>query len=170
MDLDRFAPLIFFFIVFFSILRKRLAKKKKAGARSRNTTGTAGPSAAKPGKNQWLGKLVEALHQVKAEIEAAQKRGAGEKEDPWEKLRPPKPAQPGLVRDKNAAAVDQPTPAPVKKRQMIEAPEPVRSKPAVEPDRSQPRARKTPFKRISLKQAVVWSEILGPPVSLRDDA
>lgn len=161
MDLDRFAPLIIFLIVFISVIRKHLARKKKAA----DTTDAPAPKHA---QGQWLGKLVDALNQVKTEIEAAKQKTAREKEDPWEQIRPPKPAQPGLVWDKNVLKEDAPAPLI---EELEPPPEPVhvKAEEIIVPETIRSRSKKRSLKRIPLRQAVVWSEILGPPVSLRDD-
>lgn len=161
MDLERFAPFIIFLIVFISILRKKLAKKKK-------TSNASEQPALKPAANQWLGKLADALNKVKSEVEAAKQKAAEEKGDYRAQAQLRESAQPGLMRDKNVLTVD-PSWSPAEELIPASKPRRVKAEPAIEPAPGAVKAKKRRSKKIPLQQAVVWSEILGPPVSLRDD-
>ena len=101
MDLDRFFPLIFFLIIFASILRKKFAKRKKASDASDRP-------AEKPAAGQWLGKLAEVLNQVKSEIEAAREKAAAEERAAGAQTSPREANETGLVWDKNALPEDTP--------------------------------------------------------------
>ncbi len=169
MDLESLLPVLFsliFLLVFFvSILRslKKVLEKAKTPARSGNELQTD----RKPG---WKDLLGNAFAHIQKEIKAAQERqeqlAMGEKPGGGDNRRS------NLVWDKNAPI---PTPPPLPAmdapKKKFRAGETPAAKPdAVQAPKTDPAAGpEFETSPAELRKAVVWSEILAPPLALRED-
>ncbi len=170
--LDNLIPIIFVLIFVASQIFKSMASQKK------------GPSAKKKGGKPGLKDLLtDIASQIKKEIEAAnappqpqphqQPQPSG-----WEKVMPPKPEKvsepkpgptPKLAKvSHKKRAVKAPLILPeekVKERILPEKKVPVKQPPSEK--RSFPAT--LDYTTEGLRRAVVWSEILAPPLALRDN-
>ena len=171
MELTPFLPVlifIFIFTIFVSIARnlKKISKKSKKQPSSQNF-----PNYRKQGWNEFLG---DAVIQIRKEIRAAQERQerlTREKSDPGMK----RPRRSTLEWDKNAP-IPSPPPLPVKDTQKQKKQvRPSETKISGQSTNETPEiAKPVPPPAIGktaaeLQKAVVWSEILAPPLALRKD-
>ncbi len=170
MDLDNLIPIIFVLIFVVSQIFKSMVSQKKDPSKKK--------TGGKPGLK---GMLAEISSQIKKEIEAANAPAQPQPQPSsgWEKVMPPKP-------EKASEHIPVPTPKQAKvsnKKKEVKAPPILHKKGAAE--RKFPE-KKVPVKPIAtekrsfpetldyttegLRRAVVWSEILAPPLALRDSA
>lgn len=150
-------------------------KKKKRGAKARESEGLTTRI------NAWLTSLQK-------HIETQSKKTAGVKTG-WEQLiggsrpvRPQTDPSDGTIEDVDLGAGETTPSPPPRTAPTAPPPQPHLSirpaenptSPAIEIPQRPPTVRRKPnqavlpMQRTGLRQAVVWSEILGPPVALRD--
>lgn len=174
-------------IIFFIILWQIRTLLKKVFEK---VTQAPQPDGTAPGKITWQGKLKDAAEKIKAEMEAEKKRQA-EKASP----KPPE-RQKNRPGKKRADATGQPSKrkspdgsqekkgAPITARERVSefvSPEETAPLPDVSCGKEQGiervnapqqrrRGRLSDIRRLeNLSQAVVWSEILAPPLSMRNE-
>jgi hypothetical protein len=157
---------IFLLFVFLTIYRtkqrlKNLAKSKNIRLKPEKN--------AKEKKSGWKNILIEAYEQIQREIKAAQEQKQANKYDKSEKV----PDKSSTLLWEKEALIPSPPPIPSKdikkkkaatppgKRESIKVKEPK----VVKPDL--PLIQKPTVQ--DLRKAIVWSEILGPPVALREN-
>ncbi len=168
MDLDNLIPIIFVLIFIVSQVFKGLASKKNV------------PSEKKKGHKPGIKDLLtDIASQIKKEIEAANAPAQPQPQPSsgWEKVMPPKP-------EKSPEHKQAPTPKQANvshRKRAVKAP-PILPKREVKerilPEKKVPAKQTAPEKRSfpemldytteGLRRAVVWSEILAPPLALRD--
>lgn len=156
---DLIPVLIFVFFVLSAVVKKIAAMGKKASLKG-------SPSQQKP---SVLGDLIQQIKQQMAEMAEAQKSAKPpEKSPPVRGARKRSPVAP--VRSSQVPA----QPKPKKSSKPPVAAEPDRAvkksapPPVVKPVPSPPSALPSLDSGMSLRNAVIWSEILGPPLALRD--
>ena len=129
------------YMVFIFLKKTRAASKSEAGGVGKSRTGLKG-------------KLDEFLSRIKAEIEAANPKGSDDVkpvlyESPPERIEP--------VIDKKPVLKVKPAPARAVSKSI---------KPVVDGKKTLPGLE---YGIRDLRKAVIWSEILAPPLALRDD-
>lgn len=181
---------MFKLIIFLIILWQVRTVLKKVFEKATRSTLPENPSQ----KPSWQDKLKDAAEKIKTEMEAAQKRqkeAASPKPPEWEKIQPGKKKSPkSLKKEIKQKQLAGGTPSLSKKKETaisakmsaqqeyLSPEEKSRkladdSKKQQETHALQPKKRRERFKDIcevrNLTKAVVWSEILGPPLSMRDE-
>jgi hypothetical protein len=168
--MENLFPLIFIVIALISIINK--TKKRPKPARD-----TKAPEAG------WVQKLNAMLADIQQRLQQAPQGGASGP-SPWERLLKGVEV-PGSQPDAQAAAGDEPALEALKTATRPARILPVASEraTAVRMDKTPPAAtafqtpaaslekvsvRPVPGSRADLRKAVIWSEILGPPVALKD--
>jgi hypothetical protein len=168
MDLDNLIPIIFVLIFVVSQIFKGMATKKKDPSKKK--------TGGKPGLKDLLADIAS---QIKKEIEAANAPAQPQPQPSsgWEKVMPPKP-------EKASEHKQAPTPKQAKvshKKRAVKAPPLLpeeKSEKRILPEKKAPVKPAAPEKRSfpetldysteGLRRAVVWSEILAPPLALRE--
>ena len=183
MDFESFIWIIIFLIYVASVIYKRTRSASKA----KKSVSVKKPSG-------WMEKLIEFqtqfqkkaggfLAEIQREMEAAKLKDS-KQETGWEKFLPPTDEEPILV----AKEDDSPEPIPKKIKTDVapKVAEPIRKKtgfqkirrplqatPSTEimPSEKKDVAEKKdiPLEIKDLKRAVIWAEILAPPLALRDE-
>ena len=136
-------------------------KKTRAASKSEEKGGGNNP----PG---WKGKLDQFLSQMKGEIEAANPKGSNE-ETGWEEYLPQEGDDVTPVRDASPPERIEPVMEKKPVLKVKSAPAGTASesmKPAVDGKKILPGLE---YGIRDLRKAVIWSEILSPPLALRDD-
>jgi len=149
-------------LIFLVFIVSVILKKARAGSKD----GKAGAAKSQSG---WRAKLDKYLAQIKQEMEASKKEGS-DADTVWEELMqyeedPPEPAR-------KETSFESREPVTEKTRSLKI--EPVIKKVAAESTIPAPYAKEAQPNYFSfgiqdLRKAVVWSEILAPPLALRDD-
>jgi hypothetical protein len=168
MDLDTLIPIIFVLLFVVAQIFKSMASQKKDTSTQKK--------GGKPGIKDLL---TDIASQIKKEIEAANAppQPQPQPSSGWEKVMPPKP-------EKASEHKQAPTPEQAKvshKKRAVKAPPILHKKGAADrklPEKKVPVKPTAPEKRSfpetldyttqGLRRAVVWSEILAPPLALRD--
>ena len=185
MDFDTFVSLmfLFFFFVLPSVLkrlRKKAEQKKSVEAVADESSGDS-PPPVKPKKAKRVGlfaKIGEQIRQFLKEIEEQQRRqqreaAQAETESVWQELAD-EDFSPETVMEKapetsSGPARDIYPPSPrkyIKPDKRAAADERIRPTRTREP-REKP-VRRTGFRKNALQNAVVWAEVLGKPVALKE--
>ncbi|MFO8085456.1 MAG: hypothetical protein R6U27_14185 [Desulfobacterales bacterium] len=167
------------FLVFVLIAIIRTKKKVKDYAESKKQSVKTKTGLFKSEKNEkkkqtgWKNILIDTLAEIQREIKAAQEKKQAKDSKSWET--PGKPLSSKLVWSKDSP-VFQPPPIPSERTKKKIAPSSGR-RPESAPKAEEIKAPQTKsdarsFKKPTIKQlqnAVLWSEILAPPVALRKD-
>lgn len=158
-------PILFFFIIFFVVAFKILNGVRKFLFSKGGKEGNA---------STWKDFLKDLTDQLQQQMEA-QKADTGEDRSAWEQILgrefeeepmdatplpppPPEPPKPKKTRERTPP----PTPSPVDKTALgKEKAKPVSAPPGMRVGEAAPSVEE-------LRNAVIWSEILGKPVGLRD--
>ena len=156
MKLEFFLGIVFFLIYVAAIMLKRISGKSKAG----------GKGILRPA---WKEKLDGFLSQARQEM-AASSRGSFVKTTGWERFLPQKDDAPEPLQDKRphekAGRVKEKTPSLMIRPAPVEAaaksPVPIVPGKKISP-------RDLPYAKEDLRKAIIWSEILAPPLALRED-
>ena len=155
MKFEHLIWVVIFLVYVLSIILKRMRAASKAGDK-----GILRP--------QWKKKLDEFLSKARQEMNAGTQEGS-EKETDWERFLPQEDDAPEPLREEMSpqkiARVEEKTPSPTIK------PAPVKA--VAESTAPVVSGKKIPQKELAygigdLRKAVVWSEILAPPLALRD--
>ena len=158
--------LIIFLVIIWQI-RTILKKVSEAATKS----GTEKPMGKSPG---WQDRLRDMADKIRTEVEAAQQRER-------EKAAPPLPAKPSGLKQEQIPAGPQkntsrPTAIPPRVSPQPEASDKPHTAPPGTPEgvcdqsKKMRRQRHTcPYRMHDLKKAMVWSEIIAPPLALRDE-
>ncbi len=174
MDLTAFLPvlftLIFFLFFFVSIVRslKKIAEKTKKPARSQHKLQTGK-------KTGWKDLFGDVVAQIQKEIKAAKEQQEQLARDKKATAGKGNTRQSKLVWDKNAP-LPSPPPLPAaetrKKKIRARTPESQPQEPATPPAPENATTVSPPIFETSadeLRKAVAWSEILAPPLAMRED-
>ncbi len=161
---------IIFLIYVVSVIWKKTRATSKAGKK--------GPAKRRPA---WKEKLDKFISRVQQELEAAKKEGS-KKETGWERVLPREDDEPELAMEEVALKRLEPirkeispervepviekTPSPKIKPALVDA-VPERMAPAVAEKEVLP--EDSGYGIQELRKAVIWSEILAPPLALRDE-
>lgn len=159
---------IFLLFVFLTIYRTK--QRLKNLAKSKNIR-LKPEESGKEKKSGWKNILIEAYEQIQREIKAAQEQKQANKYDKSEKV-PDKSKSSTLLWEKKAL-IPSPPPIPSKDIKKKKAATPsgiselvkVQEPKVVKPDL--PLIQKPTVQ--DLRKAIVWSEILAPPVALREN-
>ena len=148
---------IIFFLVFIVFI---FLKKTQAASKSEERGG----AGSRPGLQ---GKLDKFLSRIKAEIEAANPKGSTE-ETGWEKFLP---QEEDVITVRDESSPERIEPVIEKKPVLKTKPAPAgpvskSMKPVVDGKKALPGSE---YGIPDLRKAVVWSEILAPPLALRDE-
>jgi hypothetical protein len=138
---------IIFFLVYMVFI---FLKKTRAASKSEERGG----GRSRPGLQ---GKLAKFLSRIKAEIEAANPEGSNE-ETGREEILPSEDQEPESIRQRISPA---PTIKPAPAKAVVES-----MKPTVSKKENLP--KDSVYGTQDLRKAVIWSEILAPPLALRD--
>jgi hypothetical protein len=130
------------YMVFIILKKTRAASKSEERGGGRSRTGLQG-------------KLDKFMSRIKAEIEAANPKGSNE-ETGWEEYLPQEEAV-KTIRDESP---------PERIEPVIEKKPVLKVKPVVDGKKTLPGLE---YGIRDLRKAVIWSEILAPPLALRDD-
>ena len=158
MKFENFIWIIIVFVyIVFVFLKKSIAASK---------TGEKGGTQRRP---EWREKIDKFLSQMKQEIEVAKQEGSNQ-ETGWEEILPHEDDEPEPVRieisPERTERVLEKTPLPKVKPARVEAVaenmEPGVSGEAI-------LQRDIAYGVQDLRKAVIWSEILAPPLALRDE-
>ena len=149
-------------LIFLVFIVSVILKKARAGSKD----GKAGAAKSRSG---WRAKLDKYLSQIKQEMEASKKGGAGA-DTVWEEL---------MQSEEDPLEPARKETSPVARESVIEKTRSPKTKPVfdkVAAENTVPAAfvKETPsidlsFEIRDLRKAVVWSEILAPPLALRDN-
>ena len=168
MDFDTIFSVLFFAVIILFQVVPALFKKKQ-GETGETDTADSGPK----------GLLAKIAAHLKQEMEAARlaANSANSEPDPgWGKIMQPPPERPAVVvtsatipeevllddlLEENIAALATPPKTKATKERTT------RNTTRAEPPRSLSRRRSYPLKE--LRQAIIWSEIIAPPLALRKD-
>jgi hypothetical protein len=169
--------LLFLLFVLITIIRTK--KKVKDYAESKKQSVRTKTSLFKAGKNEkkkqtgWKNILIDTLAEIQREIKAVQEKKQTKDSKSWET--PGKPLSSKLVWSKDSP-VFQPPPIPSErtKKKIVtpSGPRPESAPKTAEMKAFQIKSDSQSFKKPTIKQlrnAVLWSEILAPPVALRKD-
>jgi len=142
MEFEKLIWIVLFlvYVVFIFLKKMRAASKPEEKGGGNNPPG-------------WKGKLDQFLSQMKGEIEAANPKGSNEETVRSES--PPKRIEP-VIEKKPVLKAKPASAGPVSERM----------KPVVDGQKILPELE---YGIRDLRKAVVWSEILAPPLALRDD-
>lgn len=181
MDIFSLLPVLFFLLfVVITILRTRKRMKQLAKNGNRSPIQRSALSRSKkdlkekqPGlKNILLDTLAEIQREIKASQEAKQQDTKTTKREKFTRDTLRKSVSSKLLWSKDSPAF-QPPPLPsekIKKKKTIPQPQPVSK--TTEVHETKPKTPLESFRKPSIKQlrnAVVWAEILAPPIALRKD-
>ena len=149
MEIENLIGILIFLIFIVSVIRK----KARAGSRDEK----AGTAKSQFG---WKAKLDKYLTRIKQEMEASKREGPGA-DTVWEELMQSEETSPEIRE-------------PVIEKARSSTIEPVIRKVSAKSTEPSACARETPSKDLSygvqdLRRAVIWSEILAPPLALRDN-
>ena len=185
MDFDTFVSLmfLFFFFVLPSVLRqlrKKAEQKKPVEAAADDSSGDS-PPPVKPKKTKRVGlfaKIGEQIRQVLKEIEEQQRRqqreaAQAETENVWQEL-----ADEDFSSETGMEQAPETSPEPARDiyppspRKYIKPDKPAAARGQVRPggtrvSQEKP-VRPADFRKNALQNAVVWAEILGKPVALKE--
>jgi hypothetical protein len=149
-------------LIFLVYIVSVILKKARAGSKD----GKVGAAKSRSG---WKAKLDQYLTRIKQEMEASKREGPGT-DTVWEELMqseedPLEPARVGA----SSGSID-----PAIKKAESPKREPVIKKIAPETTvsaayKKRPGSNELSFEIQDLKKAVIWSEILAPPIALRDN-
>jgi hypothetical protein len=174
MNLEPLIPILMFFIVF-GIFVKRLRDYRK---QERKKTLISKPKKeVSPKKISWKDILGEIVGQIRQQMET--RKIPDKKDSPWDQLLKPGTGPTGSETGwvgKTEREIPQPPPRPKPElpsridTETLRNKEPAASRdtPSGEEETGAP-ARKRPERSIQLSDAVIWSEILGRPVALRQE-
>ena len=170
MDFESLIWIIIFLVYVASVILKKVRSASKPGEKR----------AAKK-RPAWKAKLDKFLSQVKQEIKAAKQEDL-KKETGWERFLPPEDDEPELAMEDVTLADLEPVRQEIPPERVVRVPEKTLSpkiKPApvkvvaesIEPAVSEKeiRPKGLAFGVQDLRRAIIWSEILGPPLALRDE-
>ncbi len=164
---------IFLLFVFLTIYRTK--QRLKNLAKSSSNISKSKKIRLRPGKNDeekktgWKNILIDAYEQIQREIKAAQdKKQADDKSE-----KAPDQSQSSTLLWEKEALIPSPPPIPskdIKKKKTAPAPrkpEPVKVQESTDVKPHLPLIQKPTVQ--DLRKAIVWSEILAPPVALREN-
>lgn len=149
MNIGDILPIIIILVVLVSMIRKRLASgKSRAPKRSE-------------GLREIFGNMIA---QIGKEIERARREASGEATG-WERFVPKDTEAGPVLEEKEAVEALPPSPKPAVMKEKI----PALEKEAAVAKPARYRCRHPDYVLKNLRKAVVWSEILAPPLALRDE-
>ena len=173
---------LFFGVVVYNIL-KGLKKFSERTSQANKDYQRSYPKAGPDKKSGWKDLIGDAISQIQKEMEAARQQQARQQQErqsqagekrPGAKAK--EPSRTALVWDKNAP-MPAPPPLPAEKRREKKPPRTAKAtRPGTEPEQlpNQDIIQKKPGFPLEttpeeLRKAVIWSEILAPPLALRQD-
>ena len=158
MKFEHLIWIIIFLVYLVIVILKRVYAASKTGDR--------GIAKRRP---EWREKLDKFLSKARQELEIAKQEGSN-KETGWEKVLPPKEDDLETIREKispqRTRQVLEKTPSPDIKPALVKA-DAESIEPAVSGKEILPKDLE--FGIQDLRKAVIWSEILAPPLALRDE-
>ena len=169
MDFESLIWTVIFLIYIASVVLKRIRSSSKAGKKAAAKTRTGWKEKLTRFQSHLQDKFSDFMKQMQQEVEAAKQKDS-KKETGWEKLLPLKDDEPEPVEDITELIEVSPEPS----RKIVseevafrwedadEKKEPVVSE-------KEPLAKDLAYGIRDLRRAVIWSEILAPPVALRDE-
>ena len=169
MDFESLIWAVIFLIYIASVVLKRIRSSSKAKKKAAATTRTGWKEKLTKFQRQIQDMFSDFMKQMQQEVEAAKKKDS-EKETGWEKLLPPKDDEPEPV----AEQIELMDVSPDRPRKIVGEEIAFRWEDAAEkkepvvPEK-EPLAKDLPYGIQDLRRAVIWSEILAPPVALREE-
>ena len=179
-------PVLMFFL-FFGVVVYNIVKGLKKFAERTNQANKdyqrSHPEAGSGKKSGWADILGDAVSQIQKEMEAARERQARQQQERQRQAGEKRPgakakgsSRTALVWDKNAP-MPVPPPLPAEKKKAEKKLRPAKAtRPGAEPQqlRDQDIIQESPGFALDttpedLRKAVIWSEILAPPLALRQD-
>lgn len=189
MDFESIIWIVVFLIYIASVMVKRIRRASKTEEKEATKTYSGWKEKLTKFKSQVQGKFGDFMNDIKQEMEAAKQKEA-KKETGWEKFLPPKTEATDLSaeptpkdNEKDVTLLDaEPTRRDLfyqKKAQPLKTVPPLKPKPPVEKviaEKKEPldsekkiREKELPYGIRDLRRAIIWSEILAPPIALRDE-
>lgn len=169
MDLESLLWIVVFLIYVASVFIKRIRRPAKAKKKAKPKTAGRWQEKLTAFQAGIQGKFGDFMEEVKRELEASKQKDSKEQTG-WEKLFPPKEDEPDPVVEKTEP-VEVP-PEPIRKTVREEVA--LRWEDAVEKKEpvvleKEPLIEDLAYGIQDLRRAVIWAEILAPPLALRDD-